>query len=189
MVDLRLLAAAVVAASIVCGCSKPDISVSDAQGNKVSVSGDGTKSTFTGADGKSATVQSDPSGGVTETVHDDKGTSTFQAGTTLTEADLGLPFYPGSVEKASSAVKTDTPEESVISIARTAPDGPSKVIAFYKDKVKSAVDSLHSGGGTEIGTLFGKLDSGADVNVVASREVGKTETVVSVTVSLKKGKG
>jgi len=166
------------------GCPKPETTVSDANGNQVSVSGDGTKTTFTDSTGKTTTTETGKNG-VSTTVKDEKGESKLEAGKGVSEADLGLPFYPGSTEIVSGSFKADTPDQRTALSMRSTTDDCAKVIEFYKPKLKEAATMGMGDAAADRQMVTGKLDSGAQVSITATREKGKTETEVSVGVSLK----
>lgn len=161
------------------GCSSPSATVTDGAGNKVTTSADGTKVSVTDASGKTSTMEADKDGkGMT--IKADDGTSTVEAGKGVSEADLGIAFYPGSAEKEGGSFKADTPDEKDVVSSRTTTDEPAKVIEFYKPKVKEASTMSTGADGTDSQMLTGKLESGDLVTVVVMREKGKTETSISV---------
>src|SRR5689334_21173623 len=162
----------------VVGCGRSETTVVDANGNKATVSADGTKVSVTDDKGNKMTGETGK-GGDSVSVHDEKGDSKMESGSAVSEAELGLPFYPGSVEKKEGSIKIDTPETLSILSARTTTDEPGKVIAFYKPKVKEPNTSTTNSGGIETAVLIGKSDTGADVSISANREKGKSETQIS----------
>ena len=169
------------------GCAKPDINVTDANGNNVKVSSDGTKMTSTDKDGKTTTIETGATTG-SVSVKDEKGTTTAETGTSLSEADLGIGFYPGSTEKTGVSAKSDTPDGKSAMSVRTSTDEPTKVAEFYKGKVKEA-NVMSMGDAThDVQMVTGKLESGGTVTVSASREKGKTETDINVTTVIPKKK-
>jgi len=172
------------AAVMMAGCGTSDSTViTDEKGNKVTVSDNGTKASFEGAKGETTTVETDSEGGGKMTIKTDKGDQTLSAGTGITEEELGMTFYPGSADKEGGSMKTDTPEASSRLSVRTTADAPSKVVAFYKDKIKEPSTVSASSGGNENEILTGKLEDGATVQITASREKGSSETVVNVLVT------
>jgi len=106
----------------------------------------------------------------------------------VTEAALGLPFYPGS--KASSdagpsLISDDSEARRVISF-RVSADEPKRVLEFYKGKIlmKRDGDSYSNGkccGGTQ-STMTGVLKNGAEAKMTANRTDGKKVTIIMVTV-------
>ena len=166
------------------GCGSPgSTTVTDTEGNKVTSTKDGEKVTFEGAKGEKATYEADGKGGGSMTYTTPEGEQKVTTGAGITETELGLPFYPGSVEKEGGSMKTDTPQGSSRIAVRTTADAPSKVVAFYKPKLKET--NAISANGQEI--LMGKLEDGSQVQIGAGKEEGKPDTVVSVTVIKEKG--
>lgn len=169
---------------LIAGCGSPDTTtVSDGKGNTVSVTDDGSKVTYEGSKGESATMETDSQGGSKVTVKTDKGDQTMSAGSSMTEDELGMPFYPGSSEKEGSSLKTDTPDGSSRLAVRVTADTPAKVVAYYKDKLSEPSTMSASSGGNEHEILTGKLANGATVQITAARDKGATETVVNVLVT------
>ena len=55
--------------------------------------------------------------------------------TTITEADLGVPFYPGSKEVPGTGMKSKQGAATTLVSVRSTTDPASKVIAFYTGKL------------------------------------------------------
>ena len=144
------------------GCGKPDTIVTGANGEKATISQDGKNMTVTDGKGGSATL-----------------------GTTVSEADLGVPFYPSSAEKASGSMAMDQGGEKTVSSARTTKDEPTAVTAFYKDKITDGKPSDMNSGDTKMATIGGKLKDGAEVSVIATKK-GSEDTDIVVVVKRKK---
>lgn len=166
-----------IAAVAVAGCSKPSATVST----------DGAKMTFEDKDGQKATIESDEQG-ATVKVQSRDGDSTYESGATITEAELGLPFYPGSTEKPNGTIRTDTPDGKSLTMIRSTPDDPSKVVDFYKPKLKEAQTQTTSAEGTNHSMLFGKTESGSEVVITAVQQKDAKATDVSVSVMVRKAK-
>ncbi|MHB8635304.1 MAG: hypothetical protein ACYC96_02410 [Fimbriimonadaceae bacterium] len=107
-------------------------------------------------------------------------------------SDLGLPLYPGSIESddAGPSLISDDAEAIRVISYRFTNDEPSKVLAFYKGKIRLTRDgdemanTVCCGGKTS--TLIGTLPNGAEAKLVATLARGKTKTVIMVTVKTKK---
>lgn len=174
-------------------CGGPQVEIKGDNGETVKVNAKGDMS-VTDKDGKTASVTND-NGKVT--VKDDKGTTTMESkdgGVTvksaeggmemgkdkITEAELGLPFYPGSTsvndQKVDSGGKT-----SLICIRETK-DDPAKVGAFYKDKFTVESNASANQGGTDTVAMSGKLKDGRKVAVQVNKS-GDSPTSVSVVVA------
>ncbi len=182
----NLLVALAFTAVALAGCSKRGTTVVDANGNKMVASDDGSKVTYTGPDGKEASVETDKSGNVT--VKSDQGTSRMSSDpSSVTEADLGLPFYPGSTPRANTAASIDTPEMKSRTSLRETSDSWEKVVEFYKPKLTDANVVTNSSGQSGGAIMSGKID-GKDVMITASinGETKKTDISVAVVEKIKK---
>ena len=58
----------------------------------------------------------------------------------LTEADLGLPFYPGSQPKEGSSMRIANGANVSMQQGLHSDDPPDKVAAFYRDKLKAMAE-------------------------------------------------
>ncbi|HWA83985.1 MAG TPA: hypothetical protein VG820_11145 [Fimbriimonadaceae bacterium] len=94
----------------------------------------------------------------------------------VTEADLGLPFYPGSrpVPKMSSVMETS--KNVTVQSARTTKDDFKKVAEFYYKKLLKA----HRGGlGSEGELVDGQLKDGTMVQIQAMKSGPETQIQVT----------
>jgi hypothetical protein len=199
----------VLASVFVIGCGhKDEVVVNGADGSKVSMSqGPGGSTTFKGVgqDGSQVTETVNGNGGATIdatdkngvkatekidangiSASDSKGDSYHMGSGAVAEADLGVPFYPGSSEAKDgmTAVTQDDKGKGAIS-SRTTKDDPAKVIEFYKDKIPGGKTSTATFNGTTMATISGKLASGAEISVTAQND-GKKDTAIMVTSQTKK---
>jgi hypothetical protein len=168
MKNTIVLAAAL--AVFVAGCGKKEeTTITTPDGTSVTVSQDDKKTT--GTDVSVSTTGGDMSatvGGVTE-------------------ADLGLPFYTGSTEDSMGASsKSEVNGQNVVVSMRTTKDDPSKVIDFYKEKVKKPIPSVSDAGGMKVGGLAGELENGAKVAIAATKQSADQDTKVVVTITSNK---
>jgi len=151
--------------------SQGNVTVEDGKGNKVDykTNKDGSYSmkSDTGAEFKG-----DASG---FTGKDDKGNEMSMGTSTVTEAQLGVPFYPGSdaVSGKDMQVVADG-KQSYVSFRSTS-DSPEKVAEFYKGKVKGPTVTSSASNSA----VTGKLDSGADFMMFARVDGGKTEIQIA----------
>lgn len=131
--------------------------------------------------------------GMTATVTDAKGqTAQVQmGGVQATEADVGVPFYPGATMDGG-ATKAQSPAGTAWTVRFTSKDAPARVAEFYRDKLKS------QGGGkgfAEIGSgpdqtmllledrkarrgvqvQVGPADGGSHIQIVATQGAAKTK--------------
>lgn len=56
----------------------------------------------------------------------------------VTEADVGVPFYPGAKSGEGGATRFVGPEGSSYAVVLQSPDPPDKIASFYRDHLKSA---------------------------------------------------
>ncbi|MEI7576938.1 MAG: hypothetical protein WCK51_08600 [Armatimonadota bacterium] len=157
----RVVAALLIGASVVgCGSSHSDESVTISDGN-------GTKMTMSQADGA---IQVEGNG----------VTASMGGKSTVTEEELGLPFYPGSSEKDGGSMKVETGDEKTCVSARTTSDEVAKVKAFYAEKFPALkfVGGAADGGSSEIGV--GKLADDLEVSIQIVRAKDAKETSISV---------
>lgn len=78
--------------------------------------------------------------GVKATVTDEKGqTVTYEAGGSakLTEADIDLPFYPGATVNDKESTRVVNGDTTMSAVTLTSPHAPSKVLEFYREKIKA----------------------------------------------------
>lgn len=66
------------------------------------------------------------------------GGQSSTSSTVVSEADLAVPFYPGSTPKDNGDVKSDGDKEFDATSARETADPAQKVVDFYKDAVTKA---------------------------------------------------
>jgi|GEM_PF-2393859 len=183
-----------VSALVATGCGS-GTTVVGANGEKATISQNGQSVTATDNQGNTATYTQNGQGATISDSKGDKETidkngqmslkkangDTADIGGNILESDLGLPFYPGSVERpGASATATENGVKTVMS-SRTTKDDPSKVDAFYKDKIQDAKDSTVNSGGMNMASVSGKLSDGSEVTVVATKS-GSDDTSIMVTV-------
>lgn len=89
---------------------------------------DGTKAKVDLQDGKTRVTTTDAEG---KTSHIEVG------GAKVSEADLGVPIYPGAKQQEGSASRADTPEGKMVMVVLTTGDAPDKVAAYYREQLKS----------------------------------------------------
>jgi hypothetical protein len=141
------------------------------------------KDSFTASTpGGSVTVNTDGSGqgNVQIETKDGKVVVTGQQGGTVTEAELGIPVYPGATVKGSSKMEgAATGNQGVLEMYTLAtPDSLEKVAAFYKSNLKNVKNSFVQGSGDQGMAMFSIGDDGAiTVNIVSDKN---KETVIQV---------
>lgn len=170
-------------AAFAVGCGH--LTVKDDKGTVVDVQTQDGKMTFKDDKGTVTSIdsKSDGKGNVTITAHD--GKETYDYGKAVTEADLGVPFYPGSQESKTDAHMA-TAEQTVVVSTRTTTDDPSKVLEFYKDKVKTDAPGAATISTNEMATVSGKLADGGTITIIASKNTSDKLTTIQVSVTKKK---
>ena len=123
-------------------------------------------------DGQKAQV--DLSGSTAKvTISDASGqTSRIEVGgAKVTEAEIGLPFYPGAslVENASS--KVSSPEGTMATVQLQSPDAPDKVAAFYREQLRSRAQGK---------ATFADMSTGEAATLMLGGDDGKSGWQVSV---------
>jgi hypothetical protein len=166
MVSLRI---SVVAASVflLVGCGKVSEKASekviesqlskDGTQAKVDLSGGGFKMTSTDASGKTTQL--------------DMGAAK------VSEADLGLAFYPGTQPREGGSTRISTPEGTTYTVTLHSDDAPDKVATFYRDKLKTQAE----------GKQF--VESGGDGSHMLMLADDKTKQVMQVMVAKADPKG
>jgi len=118
-------------------------------------------------------------GGMKITTTDASGkTSQMEMGTAkVSEADIGVPFYPGTKPKEGEMTRIATPDGSMVTVLLHSDDAPAKVAAFYRDKLKAQAE----------GKQFTDMDHGDTQMLLLSDD--KTKQVTQVTVGKGESKG
>jgi hypothetical protein len=108
----------------------------------------------------------------------------------ITEAELGLPFYPGAAPKEGAAMRIAQRGNVSMQHVPHSDDAPDKVAAFYRDTLKARsagkqMMDMSSGAGASIIQIddkakssmqvhIGKADpKGSDIAIVVTRAGGK----------------
>ena len=125
------VALAVALAGALAACGKAQDAASEKIAEKAiesAIGKDGTKAKVDLAEGGAKITTTDASG----------KTSQMEIGAAkVSEADLGVPFYPGAKTAEGQATRIATPEGTMVTMGMTSPDASDKVAAFYRDKLKA----------------------------------------------------
>lgn len=142
-------------------------------------------------DGSKAKVNLSESG-VRITSTDASGkTSVFESGAAnLSEADVGVPFYPGAKIPEGQSTRITMGEGTMVSIDLLSSDPPAKVAGFYREKLKAQAEGkqftdMSDGDGSTMLSLadtkassfvrvvVDKDDNGSGIHIVAQRPTAR----------------
>ena len=107
----------------------------------------------------------------------------------ISEADLGLPFYPGAKPTDGSGMRLTDGASSTLQLGLHSDDAPAKVAAFYRDKLKAMAEGkqlmdMSSNEGASLSLVddktksmmqvhVSKAEKGSAIALVSSREAAK----------------
>jgi hypothetical protein len=107
----------------------------------------------------------------------------------ISEADLGLPFYPGAKLTEGSSMRIANGANVSMQQGLHSDDAPDKVAAFYRDKLKAMsegkqlMDMSHNDGASltlvdekaksSLQVHVNKAEKGSDIAIAANREGAK----------------
>jgi len=142
-------------------------------------------------DGTKAKVDLSAGGAKVTTTDANGKTSQFEMGTAkITEAEAGVPFYPGAALDGNGGTRMTSPEGTNLMVALTSTDPADKVSAFYRDKLKPMAEGhqfidMDSSDGNHVFSLIDdkaknslqvqvqKADTGSHIQIVSSRGTAK----------------
>ena len=141
-------------------------------------------------DGTQAKVNMSESGfKVTTTDASGKTTQMEMGNAKISEAELGLPFYPGAKPTEGSSMRIVNGGNTSMQVGLHSDDAHDKVAAFYRDKLKAMsdgkqlMDMSHNEGASltlvddkaksTLQVNVSKAEKGSDIAIVASREGAK----------------
>jgi predicted small lipoprotein YifL len=145
-----------------------------------SLAGCGTKDTTTVTAPDGSKVETSKDGSSMTVTTPDGGTASVGTGTVVTEADLGVPLYPGSQPVDGQDMKVETPTEKSMLSTRSTSDDPKKVQEFYQSQVKDLKFTTMEAAGDV--TVMGNVEraDGSRIVVTAVRKSGENVTTVTV---------
>jgi hypothetical protein len=145
-----------------------------------SIAKDGTQAKVNLSEGGMKVTTTDASG---------KTTQMEMGNAKISEADLGLPFYPGAKPTEGSGMRIVNGGSSSLQLGLHSDDAPDKVAAFYRDKLKAMAEGkqmmdMSSGDGASLSLVddktksvmqihVSKAEKGSDIALVSSREGAK----------------
>lgn len=168
-------------AILVSGCRKPD-SVASGPSDRVQFSEDGKTMTFVDPQGKKTVVTMEGEGGPIR-VKTDEGERTFDPDVTVSEDDLGLPFYPGSEQKPHALSKVETADGKMVVTVRLTDDEPERVVEFYRPLLRDAVLTNVDDSDNRRQILTGKTERGHDAVIGITRPPGAKKTEINLSVT------
>jgi hypothetical protein len=127
-----------------------------------SLSKDGTQAKVNLSEGGMKVTTTDASG---------KTTQMEMGNAKISEADLGLPFYPGATRNEGAAMRIASGSSVSTQVALHSDDAHDKVAAFYRDKLKAMAE------GKQLMDM--SSDDGASISLVDDK--AKTSLAVQVT--------
>lgn len=184
--SLRTSLAAALTASLALfsGCGKVQESAAEKAAEKAIEAG-------MAKDGGKAKVDLSGGGMKIQTTDASGKTSQMEMGSAqVTEAELGVPFYPGTKPGEGQSTKISTPDGNAITTAMHSDDAAEKVAEFFRQKLKAQAEGKQftemSGGGGNYTLMLAdekdkgfvqvhvnKADKGSDIMISAHRKVEK----------------
>jgi len=121
---------------------------------------------------------------ITTTDASGKTTQMEMSGATVTEAALGVPFYPGAKPGDGEASKISGPNGSADMIVLHSADPTEKIVAFYRDRLKAQSEGkqlmeMTSAEGGMLSLIGEKTKSSTQIHVAK----GEKGTDVQITVN------
>jgi len=140
-----------------------------------SLSKDGTQAKVNLSEGGVKVATTDASG---------KTTQMEMGNAKITEADLGVPFYPGATQNEGAALRIASGNSVSMQLGLHSDDAHDKVAAFYRDKLKAMADGrqlmdMSSNEGASISLIDEKAKSSLQVHV-SKAEKGSDIAITSV---------
>ena len=140
-----------------------------------SLSKDGTQAKVDLSEGGMKVATTDASG---------KTTQVEMGSAKISEADLGVPFYPGAKPTEGSSMRVASGDSVSLQMGLHSDDAHDKVAAFYRDKLKAMADgkqlmNMSSNDGESISLIDDKAKSSLQVHVTRA-EKGSDIAITSV---------
>lgn len=176
--------AVLAAFSLLTACDKMVEKATEKMAEKAieSESKDGTKASVDFSQGVAKVTTTDASG---------KSSTMEWGGAKVSEAELGVPFYPGAKPDEAGVSRVVTPQGTAMTVVLHSGDAADKVAAFYREKLKSQSQGknlMDVGSGEGETTLMladekakssvhvhvaKASNSGSDINIIVSRNMEK----------------
>jgi len=136
-------------------------------------------------DGTQAKVNMTDSGmKITTTDASGKATQMEMGAAQVSEAELGVPFYPGTKPKEGGSMRMVSGAQQHLQVALHSDDTPDKVAAFYRDKLKAISEGkqmmdMSAGEGAMLSVIDDKNKSAIQVHVGKGDPKGSDISIVS----------
>ncbi len=177
-------------AATLCGCGKAKEAISEKVSQKATekmiesqLAKDGTKASVDlSGDGVKATT-TDEKGGVTQME---------MGGAKVSEAEVGLPFYPGAKVVEKEGTRMITPTGRMVAVTLESSDASDKLANFYRDKLKpmsegkQLMDMSAGDGNTSFNLIDGKANTSLMVTISKETEGSKVTLMASSQTEAKK---
>jgi hypothetical protein len=125
-------------------------------------------------------------GGMKVTTTDAAGkTANIEMGSArVSEADLGVPFYPGAKTAEGGSIRIVGGDARTLQVSLYSDDAPDKVAAFYRDKLKALSDGkqmmdMSSGDGAMLSVVDDKTKSAVQVHIGKADPKGSGITIIA----------
>jgi hypothetical protein len=178
--SLRLLGLLLAAAATLAACGKAQEKVAERAVERAiesSIAKDGTSAKVNLSEGAMKVTTTDASG---------KTTQMEMGSAKIGEAEIGVPFYPGSKPVEGSGMRMASGDNTVLQLGLHSDDAPDKVAAFYRDKLKAQSEGkqlmdMSSADGATLSLVDDKSKSALQVHV------GKDDKGSSILIHRTKG--
>jgi hypothetical protein len=153
-------AAAVAVALALAACGKVEEKAAEKM-IESSLSKDGTQAKANLSEGGMKVTTTDAAG---------KTTNLEMGSAQVSEAEIGVPFYPGTQPKEGGSMRIVSGEARSLQVGLHSEDAPDKVAAFYRDKLKALSDGkqmidMSSGDGAMLSVVDDKTKSAIQVHI------------------------
>jgi hypothetical protein len=167
-------AAAVAAALALTACGKVEERAAEKM-IESSMSKDGTQAKVNMTEGGMKITTTDASG---------KATQMEMGSAQVSEAELGVPFYPGTKPKEGGSMRMVSGAQHHLQVALHSDDPPDKVATFYRDKLKAMSDGkqmmdMSAGEGAMLSVIDDKTKSAIQVHVGKGESKGSDISIIS----------
>lgn len=153
-------AAALVAGLALAACGKVEEKAAEKM-IESSLSKDGTQAKVNLSEGGMKVTTTDAAG---------KTTNMEMGNAQISEAEVGVPFYPGTKPKEGGSMRIVSGDARSLQVGLHRDDAPDKVAAFYRDKLKALSDGkqmmdMSSGDGAMLSVVDDKTKSAIQVHI------------------------